>query len=263
MIRKFVVFLGVFVFFTGCGGQTSTSQENTKDINKIEENNSNKDEPVITPEEVEKTDALEDEVEHNKEGVTNEPVQPSVTKAGEAETNQLNTISGYVLTSDDNNLYLDTQNPGGRTYPEEGKDRAIHFDISDAQREITDNPDAEARPYLRSALTVQVTYYVENGKNIATHISSDGVENQLEIMIEIIKAYTIKVDGNDMYVDTENIGERLYPGEGEDRAVHFDLSEAIIELPEGVVKKGLTVTINYYYHKEKNINIVTYIKKAE
>lgn len=77
---------------------------------------------------------------------------------------------GYVLYSEGSMIYVDTENSGGRTYPREGEDRAIAFDIS--------NASVDAPRGIRSGLTVSMVYYIENGSNIVVSISSDGDEKE-------------------------------------------------------------------------------------
>lgn len=57
--------------------------------------------------------------------------------------------------------------------------------------------------------------------------------------------YVLYVEGSVMYLDEENTGGRTAPGEGEERATDYDLSNAVINAPGGV-RKGLTVDLIYY-----------------
>lgn len=67
-------------------------------------------------------------------------------------------------------MYLDLENSEGRTYPGEGEDRAIAYDIGSAQ--------IDAPRGVRRGITADVTYYIEDGKNIATEVKSDGDEKE-------------------------------------------------------------------------------------
>lgn len=96
------------------------------------------------------------------------------------DTPEEKNITGYVLSVDGNKMYLDTDNTGARTYIGEGEDRAVLFDVSDATLDIPDFVSG----HLRTAISVDVTYYVKDGKNIATKISSDGIEIEPEFFAE-------------------------------------------------------------------------------
>lgn len=96
------------------------------------------------------------------------------------DTPEEKNIAGYVLSVDGNKMYLDIDNPGARTYIGEGEDRAVLFDVSDATLDIPDF----VSDHLRTAIIVDVTYYVKDGKNIATKISSDGIEIEPEFFSE-------------------------------------------------------------------------------
>ena len=73
--------------------------------------------------------------------------------------------------------------------------------------------------------------------------------------IQTTVGYVLSVDENTMYVDLKNTGSRLYPGEGEDRKVAFDISNAeqvqtnISEFnpaKDNLISPGIQVTIEYY-----------------
>lgn len=92
-------------------------------------------------------------------------------------------IEGYVLREEGDIIYLDTVNAGARTYRDEGKDRAVAFDISNAQIDVPDN--------IRSAISVTITYQVKDGKNIVSTVTSDGIELEPEYFSEIDYEYCI------------------------------------------------------------------------
>lgn len=84
--------------------------------------------------------------------------------------------------------------------------------------------------------------------------------------IKSATGYVLKKIGNIVYVDLENAGERKYPGEGEDRGVAFDITNATItqeplvpgDQPSNYpIRKSVTVDILYYV--EGDANIVTTI----
>ena len=141
MRRKILVLiLGIFIFISsGCGADNSTKEKVSKDI---ESNNKNK----------------------NLNSSANEVV------ANYEESTEVESVEGYVLKVDKNNIYVDAENTEGRIYTGEGNDRAIIYDISNAE---IDSPRG-----IRVGITVSIEYHKENGVNIATHISSDGDEKE-------------------------------------------------------------------------------------
>lgn len=98
--------------------------------------------------------------------------------ANTEETPEIQKTEGYILGYDETTIYVDLENTGSRTYPGEGEDRKVAFDISDAeqiQTEVSEfNPARET--LICSGIHVEIEYYVENGVNIATKISSNGDE---------------------------------------------------------------------------------------
>ena len=78
--------------------------------------------------------------------------------------------AGYVLDVNGNTMRIDEENIGGRTYGGEGEDRAVEYNIGMA---IVDCP-----VIIKSGLSVEVEYYVEDGVNYAVHIYSDGDEKE-------------------------------------------------------------------------------------
>lgn len=103
---------------------------------------------------------------------------PNVPHTTPNEGKKLLKASGYVTAVDGNIVYVDLENPGERNYPDEGNDRAVAFDMSNAKIEQTPAypGDALRADPVRRSVTVDITYYVENGKNIVTVIHSDNVE---------------------------------------------------------------------------------------
>lgn len=76
-------------------------------------------------------------------------------------------MKAYVLEIGEDMLYVDLENPGSRTFEGEGEERKVAFDVGTAA-------------FLAPASgavgeSVEITYYEEDGKNIALRISGDGV----------------------------------------------------------------------------------------
>lgn len=165
-------------------------------------------------------------------------------------------ISGYVFSADENIMYLDTENPGPRKYPHEGEDRQVAFDISNAVIDIENDPVINI-PTLRTSLSVDVDYFEKDGKNIATYVSGYGAEvAPLDPAFSTANGYLLKVEDNLIYIDPLNRGSRKYHGEGEDRAMIFDVSKAELHFPKGMDAKlqaGIDVDITYQIKNGKNI----------
>ena len=68
--------------------------------------------------------------------------------------------------------------------------------------------------------------------------------------------YVLNVNGNTMSIDEENICGRTYGGEGEDRAVNYDIGMAIVDCPV-IIKSGLSVEVEYYV--EGGVNYAVHI----
>src|SRR5699024_1643197 len=100
------------------------------------------------------------------------------------EEKEIRSIEGYVLDSDQDAdgkvtmSYVDTENPGERTYPQEGEDRKVPFNIEQAEIEIdrTEGDWVVGAPTIRRSISVYMEYYVENGENIVTYLRTDAIE---------------------------------------------------------------------------------------
>lgn len=96
------------------------------------------------------------------------------------ESLDIQTTEGYVLSSDGYTMYVDLENTGSRRYPGEGEDRKVAFDISNAeqiQTNVSEFNPARAN-LIRSGIQVTIEYYVKDGVNIATKLTSDGDEKE-------------------------------------------------------------------------------------
>ena len=94
---------------------------------------------------------------------------------------------------------------------------------------------------------------VEDSSYAASSVNADEAETTPDIQTTV--GYVLSVDENTMYADLKNTGSRLYPGEGEDRKVAFDISNAeqvqtnISEFnpaKDNLISPGIQVTIEYY-----------------
>lgn len=115
--------------------------------------------------------------------VPDETASQQASTSGEEK--EIRSIEGYVLdgvqdaTGKVTMIYVDTENPGERTYPQEGEDRKVPFNIEQAEIEI-DRNEAEWEVGLpttiRRSIAVYMEYYVENGENIVTYLRTDAIE---------------------------------------------------------------------------------------
>ena len=166
-----------------------------------------------------------------------EPEEPVIQPAKEEKT-----AEGYILDRSDNVLYLDLENTGSRTYPEEGKDRAVAFDISNAEIILT-NPgqDVPNSNPTNVSCTVSVTYYTEDGCNIATAVSGDGCEQG---MVTYVSTGTI-IDWEGNLVTLE-LTEGDYAGTTET----FDIANAYVS---GELTSGSVAGVTYYIKESDRI----------
>ena len=65
---------------------------------------------------------------------------------------------------------------------------------------------------------------VEDSSYADSSVNADEAETTPDIQTTV--GYVLSVDENTMYADLKNTGSRFYPGEGEDRKVAFDISNA-------------------------------------
>ncbi len=125
--------------------------------------------------------------ESEPEAINTETPDATVSQQTDSsgEEKEIRSIDAYVLeTVHDANgnvimIYVDTENPGERTYPQEGEDRKVPFNIEQAEIEI-DRNEAEWEVGLpttiRRSIAVYMEYYVENGENIVTYLRTDAIE---------------------------------------------------------------------------------------
>lgn len=162
----------ILAFFTGCSSAAASSADNnngsesgTEVTQPEQENKDSKDETEDPDESTDAPDASD-----NKNGSDLTP--------GAADQPMEQTTEGFVLSVENDIIYVDLENPGSRTYPGEGEDRKVAFDISGAEQIQTNvsefNP--ERKNIIRSGINVSIEYYTENGKNIATKVSTNGDE---------------------------------------------------------------------------------------
>lgn len=92
---------------------------------------------------------------------------PEQTTAAEREKK---TVKAYILETGEDTIYVDLENPAERAYDGEGEDRKVAFDVGTA---------AFIDPAHGSVgESVEITYYEEEGKKIATKVTGDGVKRE-------------------------------------------------------------------------------------
>lgn len=194
-------------------------------------------------------------VEHATE---NEPIANSVGKNDEesyAESQgeedvvrQEKTVEGYVLDAEGNTITVDLENSEGRNYSEEGLDRGVKFDITNAEKEVisTSGYSEDRGCRIKTGITVSITYYEENGKNIVTKISTDNDEK--EIIVYVSSGEIEEITDKTMKV---HVREGDYSGE----SLTFDTTETSIP-EEASVNSTVTVT---YYLKENTYYALSFI----
>lgn len=158
------------------------------------------------------------------------------------------TVQGYVLSVNDDIMYVDLENPGARNYPGEGEDRKVAFDISAAEQIQTASSDMNPlREHpVRGGVSVSIVYYIENNQNIAVSLSTNGEE------LPIIQYSSIgKVTGISDFGLTMQVTEGDYSGE----SIELNLSE--YDINETEVSVNDVIWISYY--KEKGVNYVVSI----
>ena len=189
------------------------------------------------------------------------------------------TVEGYIIRREETILYLDLENTGSRIYPGEGKDRAVAFDISHAEISLMDQRPfpANSDPLVQGS-TVLVTYYVENGQNIATVVLGDGDEKEPivppdtttpvptptpEPLFRYAAGYIQDRQGDIIYLMVDYMGTTGELEVGEDGTVPFDISGAgkrLRDYPEWIAPDTDPAQIGCYvdvsYDVENGVNKV-------
>ena len=223
------------------GGCIPAKTEETiqSDKNTVEEEKLN--------EEVLQGKSVEHETE-NEPAEQNDEESHAENKGEEYVVRQEKIVDGYVLEAEGNTITVDLENPEGRNYPEEGLDCGVEFDIANAEKEVipTSGYSENRECKIKTGVTVSITYYEENGKNIVTKISTDNDEKEIIVYassgeIEEITDKTMKV----------HVREGDYSGE----SLVFDTSETSIP-EEASVNSTVTVT---YYLKENTYYALSFI----
>ncbi len=232
-IVKKPLFLAVnfFIITSLLGGCTLTKTEENQ--NKKTSEMIQSDENIV-PEEKSEEEILKGDYVDNVEQETGTQSQTE-NKANDI-VKQEKIVEGYVLKTEGSIITVDLENSGGRNYPEEGLDRGIEFDITNAEKEIisTSGYMEERECSIRTGLTVSITYYEQNGKNIVTKISTDNDEKEMLVYVSSGKIQELTEKTIKVHVDEgDNNGENIA----------FNTSE--ISIPQEASMNSL-VTVTYY-----------------
>ena len=221
-MKKFVsLILGTILVLTLTACGKSNFDEVKKDEEVLQED-------YVKNEEIEQKPTISSGQGISTDSQTEEKVDNSVK--------QEKTVEGYVLNTEGNIITVDLENSGGRNYPQEGLDRGIEFDITNAEKEViptlgySENMDCR----IRTGLTVSITYYEENGKNIVTKISTDNDENEMMVYVS---------SGMIQELTEETITIRVDKGDNNGENIVFNMSETSI--PQEASENSL-VSVTYY-----------------
>lgn len=253
MKKSLLLALNLLMITSLLGACTPAKTEETqdKDTSKAIQSDKNTVEEEKADEEVLQGNSVEHETE-------NEPVVNSVgqndeesyaeSQGEEDAVRQEKTVEGYVLDVEGNTITVDLENPEGRNYSEEGLDHGVKFDITNAEKEVIPtsgySEDRECR--IKTGITVLITYYEENGKNIVTKISTDNDEK--EIIVYVSSGEIEEITDKTMKI---HVREGDYSGE----SLVFDTTETSIP-EEASVNSTVTVT---YYLKENTYYALSFI----
>ncbi len=239
--KSLLLALNLLMMTSLLGGCTPAKTEETiqSDKNTVEEEKS--DEKVL------QGNSVEHETEN--EPAANSMEQNDEESQGEEDVvRQEKIVEGYVLEAEGNTITVDLENPEGRNYPEEGLDCGVEFDIANAEKEVipTSGYSENRECKIKTGVTVSITYYEENGKNIVTKISTDNDEKEMIVYIS---------SGEIEEITEEAIKVHVREGDYSGESLVFDTSETSIP-EEASVNSTVTVT---YYLKENTYYALSFI----
>lgn len=186
--------------------------QNNNSSNTESENSNTTDTDKDTNREPESSNESENEASINGNSSVPNNADSSTNSNEEESSPTIQTTVGYVLSREGNIIYADLKNTGSRLYPGEGENRKVAFDISNAEQVQTNiselNPVSDN--LICPGIQVTIEYYVENGVNIATKLTSDGDEKEPYSPVAIGKVSTVS-DTELIILVTEgdNIGETI------------------------------------------------------
>lgn len=239
MKKPLFLALNFFMLISLLGGCTFTKTEEKLDKSASES---------IQNEKVLQGDFVENEIEEQSPSISvkEEEVEDKTEEKLESTLKEETTVEGYVLNREGNVITVDLENSGGRNYPQEGLDRGVEFDITNAEKEVISTSDylEDRECRIRTGLTVSITYYKENGKNIVTKISTDNDEKEMIVYVS---------SGKVVEFAEETIKINIQEGDHNGKTIVLHTSE--ITMPQELsVNSVVSVT---YYLKENTYYAVS------
>lgn len=254
---KLICFACIAAFVSGCSineSKTTSNSSNAKNNKQIVPSGhleGSTDEDEITSE---ASGVHQDEITSEAPGSNDSQTeensgQNTITvqekPTAQPEEKEIKSATGYVLDQIGNIVYVDLENAGGRTYPEEGDDRSVAFDITNAT--ITQEPDAidgtlNSNP-IRNGVTVDILYYVEGNANIVTTIHSDNDEKEPINYVSI--GFVNRVEENKVTLD-------ITEGDQSGTMAVFDFSSSMDSIYDIAVNDKISIT----YYVEGGDNMV-------
>lgn len=272
--RCMILIAGLTALCMGCSGEADILSENEilEEQPRID-NAENKAETEITPvQQEEQEHAVE---EDNQLQITSVPEEKTKMEH-KTEDEEILTVNGYVIKIDMDtdgtvtDMYLDTENPGGRVFPDEGKDRMVAFDITESELEILKPSNMSEEDALsmqgdtiKAGLSVYVEYFEEDGRNIATYIETTGIEEELRAVEVIADGKVLAIDENNLYMDT--VQAITWGNLDETRLGETLLDITYIKKMPEKLEPGMEITVVYYFdaygESESNFATEIYIKE--
>lgn len=221
------------IFACGCSIFSSTSKDKVPASQKNIEGS--------------KSDIPSEMPKDNSSGNTDEDTAAEPETSNEEEISpSIQTTVGYVLSCDGNTIYADLKNTGSRLYPGEGENRKVAFDITNAEQVQTNISEFNSvrDNLICPGIQVTIEYYVENGVNIATKLTSDGDEKEPYSPVAIGKV-TAVTDTELVILVTEgdNIGE----------TITFNLS--VCDPISAPISVDSQIAVAYYTNQDMNYTI--------
>lgn len=225
---------------TQIDNEMTVQEKDLDDMNKPEQNDT-----IDNPTELDTDFEIQDEI------ITDE--SSSIETKQETAAPEIYNVEAYVLERDGNSILVDTENPEGRRFSQEGKDRAVKFDISNAKIEIKRTPEEEMLDLpsaIRTGITVYMEYYVENESNIVTFVETNALEREffdvtLPEGMQMVLGDVVSIDANKLTIKT--YGDELEV---------YDIGNAVME---GVTEIILDELIYVEFYRKGEENIATYI----
>lgn len=184
-------------------------------------------------------DTASADIENDSKGGLSHPSDSNTSPDTDssADPSEIRTAEGYVMAVDGDIMYVDLENTGGRNYPGEGEDRKVAFNIADAKQIQTDTSvfSPSRDNLVRTGINVKIKYYIKNGVNIATELTSDGDELEPVTYVSI---------GHPSYISDSKITLFITDGENSGKTIDYNLSEC--DSSTETISLNDLVVVTYY-----------------